>query len=119
MAISAKERAGRNLPLSTKGGQNENVYAGYHESSSSQAKSGRIYDLLHKIMAAEIMANEKQSQRHKIGRSGVVSKYVGKTEKRLNKTFFKAWPSNMMLFLGGAEVLMGKPSMVNHGGATS
>jgi len=69
-------------------------------------------------MAAGIIAKEKQSDRHKIDRSGVVSKYVGETEKRLNKIFLKAWPNNLMLFFGGANVLMGKRSTVNHEGGT-
>ena len=50
----------------------------------------RTYVLLHKTMAEGIIGNEEQPDRHKIDRSGVVSKYVGETEKRLNKIFLKA-----------------------------
>ena len=63
-------------------------------------------------MAAGSRANEEQFDRHTIDRFGVVSKYVGKTEKRLNKIFFKAWPNNLMLFFDGADVLLGKRSTV-------
>ena len=59
-------------------------------------------------MAVWIIAYEKQCDRHKINGSGVVSKYVGETGKRLNKIFLKAWPSNLMLFFKGANVLSDK-----------
>ena len=63
-------------------------------------------------MAAGGIANKGQLDRHKINRSGVVIKYVGETEKRLNKIFLKAGPNNLMLFLDGADVLLGKRSTV-------
>ena len=59
-------------------------------------------------MAAGTIGKEEQPDRHTIDRSGVVSKYVGKTEKRLNKIFLKAEPNNLMLLLDEAHVLMGK-----------
>jgi SpoVK/Ycf46/Vps4 family AAA+-type ATPase len=59
-------------------------------------------------MRAGNSANEEQSDRHTIDCSGVVSKYVGETEKRLNKVFLKAWPKNLMLLIAGAELLMDK-----------
>jgi SpoVK/Ycf46/Vps4 family AAA+-type ATPase len=72
-------------------------------------------------MALGIIANKEQLDRLKIDRSGVVIKYVGETEKRLNKIFLKAWPYNLMLFFDWADVLLGKRSMVKnardlHGG---
>ena len=73
---------------------------------------------LHKSMRAGIIEKEKQPDRHKIDCSGIVSKYLGQTEKRLNKVFLKAWPNKLMLFFDGADVLMGKRSTVNHGGGT-
>ena len=45
---------------------------------------------MHKTMATEIRANEEQPDRHTIDGSSAVSKYVGETEKRLNKVFLKA-----------------------------
>ena len=62
-------------------------------------------------MAAGFMANEEQLDRHKSDGSGVVSKYVGETEKRLNKIFLKAWPNNLMLLLDEADAILGKRSM--------
>ena len=66
-------------------------------------------------MAARIIANEKQSDRNKIDRSGVVSKYVGETEKRLNKIFLKAWPNNLTLFLDGANVRPSPSEVISYG----
>jgi len=68
----------------------------YHESLPSQAKTSRIYDSRHKTISAGSRANEEQLELHKIDGSGIVSKYVGKTEKRLNKISLKAWPYNFM-----------------------
>jgi len=62
-------------------------------------------------MTAGIIANAEQPGRYKIDRSGVVSKYVGETDKRLNKVFLKVEPNNLVLFLDGAELLMGKRLM--------
>jgi len=69
-------------------------------------------------MAACIIANAEQPDPHKIDRSGVLSKYVWETQKSLNKIFIKAWSNNLVPFLGGANVLSGKRSTVNHGGGT-
>ena len=66
-------------------------------------------------MAAGIIANEKQSDRNKIDRSGVVSKYVGETEKRLNKIFLKAWPNNLTLFLDGTNVRPSPSEAIGYG----
>ena len=78
----------------------------------------RTYVLRPKTMTAGIIANAEQPGRYKIDRSGVVSKYVGKTEKRLNKIFLKVEHNNLMLSFGGANVLSGRRSTVNHGGGT-
>jgi SpoVK/Ycf46/Vps4 family AAA+-type ATPase len=68
----------------------------------------RTYVLLNKTMAAGIIANGQQFDFHKIDRSDVGSKYIGETEKRLSKIFLKAWLNNLMLFLDGADILLGK-----------
>ena len=59
-------------------------------------------------MAVWIIAYEKQCDRHKIDGSGVVSKYVGETEKNLSQIFLKVWPNNPILFIDRANVLSGK-----------
>lgn len=74
----------------------------------------RTYVLLHKTMKAGSRANEEQPGQYKIDRYGVVSKYVGETEKRLNNVFLKVWPNNLMLFFGEANVDFGKPSMAKN-----
>ena len=81
-------------------------------------KSSRTYASLHKTMGAGILVNEEEPDRHKIDCSGVVIKYIGETEKTLNKVFLKAWPKNLMLFIDGGDLLMGKRSTVNHEGGT-
>jgi hypothetical protein len=103
-----KKRKGRPKPaLIHKRRVNEKVYVEYHESLSSQAKSSRTY-LLHKTMGARIIAKEEQPDCHKIDRSGVVSKYVGETEKNLSQIFLKVEPNYLMLFFDEADGLIGK-----------
>jgi SpoVK/Ycf46/Vps4 family AAA+-type ATPase len=48
------------------------------------------------------IANKEQADRHKIDRSGAVSKYVGETKKYLNKIFLKGALNKLMLFFDGA-----------------
>jgi SpoVK/Ycf46/Vps4 family AAA+-type ATPase len=57
-------------------------------------------------MAGGMIGNEEQPSRQKIDRCGVVSKYVGETEKRLKKIFPKAWPKNLVLLLDEADAHM-------------
>lgn len=59
-------------------------------------------------MAPGFMANEEQLHRHKINGSGVASKYVGGTVKRLNEILHKAWPSNLILCFEEADGLLGR-----------
>jgi SpoVK/Ycf46/Vps4 family AAA+-type ATPase len=65
-----------------------------------------------KTMAAEIMANELQLDLYKIDLSQVVSKYIGETEKNLDKIFTEAETSNAILFFDEADALFGKRSEV-------
>ena len=69
-------------------------------------KSSRVYVLLHKIIAAGIIAKEEQLDGHKIDRSGVVSNYVGETEKNLSQIFPKVEPNNLVLLLDEADAHM-------------
>ncbi len=66
-----------------------------------------------KTMAAEVMAGELQLDLYKIDLSGVVSKYIGETEKNLSKIFHEAETSNVILFFDEADALFGKRSEVN------
>lgn len=65
-----------------------------------------------KTMAAEVLAREVELDIYKIDLSSVVSKYVGETEKNLQKIFNEAETSNAILFFDEADSLFGKRSEV-------
>ncbi|MFO7996568.1 MAG: ATP-binding protein [Dehalococcoidia bacterium] len=65
-----------------------------------------------KTMAAEIMANELGLDLYKIDLSAIVSKYIGETEKNLDRIFREAQTSNAILFFDEADALFGKRSEV-------
>jgi SpoVK/Ycf46/Vps4 family AAA+-type ATPase len=65
-----------------------------------------------KTMAAEIIANDLGLDLYKIDLSTVVSKYIGETEKNLNRIFQEAEQSNAILFFDEADALFGKRSEV-------
>ena len=65
-----------------------------------------------KTMAAEIMAGELGLDLYKIDLSTVVSKYIGETEKNLEKIFAEAQNSNAILFFDEADAIFGKRSEV-------
>ena len=66
-----------------------------------------------KTMAAEVIAHELQLDLYKIDLSGVVSKYIGETEKNLSKIFHEAETSNAILFFDEADALFGKRTAVS------
>ncbi len=65
-----------------------------------------------KTMAAEIIANELELDLYRIDLSGVVSKYIGETEKNLDRIFTAAENANAILFFDEADALFGKRSEV-------
>jgi AAA+ superfamily predicted ATPase len=65
-----------------------------------------------KTMAAEIVAHELRLDMYKIDLSMVVSKYIGETEKNLNRIFKDAEECNAVLFFDEADALFGKRSEV-------
>jgi SpoVK/Ycf46/Vps4 family AAA+-type ATPase len=65
-----------------------------------------------KTMAAEIIANELGLDIYQIDLSGVVSKYIGETEKNLDAIFMAAESANAILFFDEADALFGKRSEV-------
>lgn len=65
-----------------------------------------------KTMAAEVIASELELDLYKIDLSMVVSKYIGETEKNLNRIFKEAEQSNAILFFDEADALFGKRSEV-------
>jgi len=65
-----------------------------------------------KTMAAEIIAAELGLDLYKIDLSAIVSKYIGETEKNLDRIFREAQTSNAILFFDEADALFGKRSEV-------
>jgi hypothetical protein len=65
-----------------------------------------------KTMAAEIVANEVGLDLYRIDLAAVVSKYIGETEKNLDKIFTAAEQANAILFFDEADALFGKRSEV-------
>lgn len=65
-----------------------------------------------KTMAAGVMSGELGLDLYKIDLSGLVSKYIGETEKNLSGIFREAESSNAILFFDEADALFGKRSEV-------
>jgi len=65
-----------------------------------------------KTMAAGIMANELSLDLYQIDLSRIVSKWVGETEKNLDRIFTAAENANAILFFDEADALFGKRSEV-------
>lgn len=66
-----------------------------------------------KTMAAEVIANELGLELYKVDLAGVVSKYIGETEKNLERIFDAAEQANAILFFDEADALFGKRSEVH------
>jgi len=65
-----------------------------------------------KTMAAEVLAQDLQLDLYRIDLSQVVSKYIGETEKNLDRIFSAAETANAILFFDEADALFGKRSEV-------
>jgi len=65
-----------------------------------------------KTMTAGVMARELRLDLYKIDLSSIVSKYIGETEKNLDRIFRAAQCSNAILFFDEADALFGKRSEV-------
>jgi len=65
-----------------------------------------------KTMAAEVLAGELGLTLFRIDLAGVVSKWIGETEKNLDRVFQAAENSNAILFFDEADALFGKRSEV-------
>jgi hypothetical protein len=66
-----------------------------------------------KTMAAQVMANDLELDLYKVDLSGVVSKFIGETEKNLARVFDEAETSNAILFFDEADALFGKRTEVS------
>jgi ATPase family associated with various cellular activities (AAA) len=65
-----------------------------------------------KTMAAEVVARELELDLYRIDLSGVVSKYIGETEKNLRRVFEAAEDSGAILLFDEADALFGRRSEV-------
>jgi hypothetical protein len=65
-----------------------------------------------KTMAAEVLASTLRLDLYRIDLSGVVSKYIGETEKNLRRVFDAADEGGAILFFDEADALFGKRSEV-------
>ena len=65
-----------------------------------------------KTMAAEVLANALHLDLYRVDLSGVVSKYIGETEKNLRRVFDAAEESGAVLFVDEADALFGKRTEV-------
>jgi ATPase family associated with various cellular activities (AAA) len=65
-----------------------------------------------KTMAAEVVARDLELALFRIDLAGIVSKWIGETEKNLDRVFEAAWDSNAILFFDEADALFGKRSEV-------
>ena len=65
-----------------------------------------------KTMAAEVLAKALRLDLYRIDLAGVVSKYIGETEKNLRRVFDAAEDSGAILFFDEADALFGKRSEV-------
>lgn len=65
-----------------------------------------------KTMAAEVIANELGFDLYRIDLSAVVSKYIGETEKNLQRIFSAAESRGVILFFDEADALFGKRTEV-------
>ncbi|MDB4881898.1 MAG: family ATPase [Gemmatimonadetes bacterium] len=66
-----------------------------------------------KTMAAEVMAGALGVDLFRVDLAGVVSKYIGETEKNLDRVFAAAEHANGIVFFDEADALFGKRSEVH------
>lgn len=66
-----------------------------------------------KTMAAQVIAGDLELDLYKVDLSGVVSKFIGETEKNLARIFSEAETSNAVLFFDEADALFGKRTEVS------
>ncbi|MCD4696819.1 MAG: ATP-binding protein [Bacteroidales bacterium] len=89
--------------------------AGIPSSSSKQPGMSVLFtgkNNSEKLSAAAYMANKLNLKLYQIDLSQVVSKYIGETEKNLDRVFDDAKESNAVLFFDEADALFGKRSEV-------
>ena len=66
-----------------------------------------------KTMAASVIANTLELELYRVDLAGVISKYIGETEKNLDRVFDAAHRADVVLFFDEADALFGKRSEVS------
>jgi AAA+ superfamily predicted ATPase len=91
----------------------------YHWSFHQRFSEGRGLKVLFsgasgtgKTMTASVIARDLGLELFKIDLSGIVSKYIGETEKNLDRVFEAARTANAIIFFDEADALFGKRSEV-------
>ena len=64
------------------------------------------------LQAAELLAKEANLELYRVDLSQLVSKYIGETEKNLDRVFKEAESKNWILFFDEADALFGKRTEV-------
>jgi len=67
-----------------------------------------------KTMCAQIIANKLEMDIYKIDLSALVSKFIGETERNINKIFEEAKTSNAIIFLDECDTILGKRTEITH-----
>jgi SpoVK/Ycf46/Vps4 family AAA+-type ATPase len=98
-------------------GQPQEAYKSSQSLSASGWASGVValfagQDSANKAMAAEALAQHTNRVLHWVNLNEVVSKYIGETEKNLQRIFAAAEANNTILFFDEADALFGKRSEV-------
>lgn len=88
-----------------------------HSASASGRASGVValfagQDSVNKAVAAEALAQHTGRGLHRVNLNEVVSKYIGETEKNLQRIFVAAEANNAILLFDEADALFGKRSEV-------
>jgi len=60
------------------------------------------------MLAAEVIASELGLEAYRIDLGGIVSKYIGETEKNIDRVFLAAERARAVLFFDEADALFGK-----------
>lgn len=81
------------------------TFSGFHAIFTGPSGTG-------KTLAASLLGKETGNDVYRIDLSNVVSKYIGETEKNLDKLFSRAQTSDVILFFDEADALFGKRTEV-------
>lgn len=100
-AITQRETVYRDWQMATRTGRGTGLVALFAGASGTG-----------KSMAAAVVANTVGLDMFRVDLSSVISKYIGETEKNLDRIFAAARDANALLFFDEADALLGKRSEV-------